>query len=66
MTGSALPLAIENERMARESYAAGKIELTAMLVVRREALDTRAEYLERLLEAALAAVDLWVAQGAPE
>lgn len=65
MKDSALPLAIENERMARESYAAGKIELTAMLVVRREALDTRAEYLERLLEAALAAVDLWVAQGAP-
>lgn len=63
---SALPLAIENERMARDSYAAGKIELAAMLVVRREALDTRAEYLERLLEAALAAVDLWVAQGAPE
>jgi cobalt-zinc-cadmium efflux system outer membrane protein len=66
MKSSALPLAIENERMARDSYAAGKIELAALLVVRREALDTRAEYLDRRLEAALAAVDLWVAQGAPE
>jgi len=65
MKDHAVPLAIENERMARESYAAGKIELAAMLVVRREALDTRSEYLERLLEAALAAVDLWVAQDAP-
>lgn len=66
MKDTALPLAIENERMARESYAAGKLELPAMLVVQREALDTRVEYLERLLEAALAAVDLWVALGAPE
>lgn len=66
MKDTALPLAIANERMARDSYAAGKIELASMLVVRREALDTRAEYLERLLEAALAAVDLWVALGAPE
>ncbi len=66
MQQRALPLAIKNERMARESYAAGKIGLAAMLVVRREALDTRAEHLDRLSEAARAAVDLWVAQGAAE
>lgn len=65
MKDDALPLAIENERMARESYAAGKLELAAMLVVRREALDTRTEYLERTRDAAHDAVDLWVAQGAP-
>lgn len=64
MKKRALPLAIENERMARESYTAGKLNLTGLLVVRRGALQTRREYLDRSLEAALAAVDLWVAQGA--
>lgn len=58
-----LPTAIENERMARESYAAGKIDLTAMLVIRREALDTRREHADRLLDAALAEVALALATG---
>lgn len=64
MEDTAVPLAVENERLAREAYAAGKIDLTALLVVRREALETRQEYLDRLLQSALAAVDLWVAAGA--
>ena len=59
-----LPLAIQNEDMARESYRAGKLDLSTLLVVRREALDTRREHLERLLEAALAGVDLALAEGA--
>jgi cobalt-zinc-cadmium efflux system outer membrane protein len=50
--------------MARESYRAGKMDLPAVLVVRREALDTRREYLDRLLEAALSGIDLAVATGA--
>ena len=58
-----LPLAIQNEDMARESYRAGKLDLSTLLVVRREALDTRREHLERLLEAALAGVDLALAEG---
>jgi hypothetical protein len=35
-----------------------------LLVIRREVLDTRREHLDRLLAAALAAVDLWIARGA--
>ncbi|MFN0249672.1 MAG: TolC family protein [Kofleriaceae bacterium] len=61
----AVPLSIENESAASASYRAGKIDLGALLVIRREALDTRREHLDRLLDAALAAVDLWIARGAP-
>lgn len=59
-----VPRALETEVMARESYRAGKMDLPAVLVVRREALDTRREYLDRLLEAALSGIDLAVATGA--
>jgi len=59
----ALPLVDESERMVRESYRAGKIDLPALLVVRRDLLDTRREYLDRLLDAALAGIDLAVARG---
>lgn len=58
-----LPLAKQNEDMARESYRVGKIDLATLLLVRREALDTRRDHLERQLEAALAGVDLTVAVG---
>lgn len=59
-----LPRQQENEALARESYRAGKINLATLLSVRRDALDTRREYLERLLEAAQAGVDLAAAVGA--
>lgn len=59
----ALPLVDESERMVRQSYRAGKIDLPALLVVRRDLLDTRREYLDRLLDAALAGIDLAVARG---
>lgn len=58
-----LRLAIQNEDMARQSYRVGKIDLSTLLLVRREALDTRREYLERQLEAALAGVELTSAIG---
>jgi cobalt-zinc-cadmium efflux system outer membrane protein len=61
----ALPLALENETAAGASYRSGKIDLGTLLLIRREALDTRREHLDRLLEAALAAVELWTASGAP-
>ena len=64
MENEALPLQEENERMARESYRAGKINLATLLQVRREALETRTEYLERLLEAAEAGMSLASAVGA--
>jgi outer membrane protein, heavy metal efflux system len=59
----AIPRVEESERMIRESYAAGKIDLPAMLFVRRDLLDARREYLDRLLDAALAAIDLAAARG---
>jgi cobalt-zinc-cadmium efflux system outer membrane protein len=63
METDALPLQQENESLARESYRAGKIGLTTLLQVRRDALETRREYLERLLEAAEAGVELASASG---
>ncbi len=61
----AVPLSVKNQTAATASYAAGKIELGSLLVIRREALDTRREHIDRLRDAALAAVDLWIARGAP-
>jgi cobalt-zinc-cadmium efflux system outer membrane protein len=58
-----LALQRENESLAAESYRAGKINLSTLLQVRREALETRREYLERLLEAAEAGVGLASAVG---
>ena len=59
-----IPRALETEAMAQESYRSGKMNLPGVLVVRREALETRREYLDRLLEAALSAIELAVATGA--
>jgi outer membrane protein, heavy metal efflux system len=59
----AVPLSIANEIAAAASYRAGKIDLGSLLLIRREALDTRREHLDRLLDAALAGVELWIAQG---
>ncbi len=54
----AMPLATENEQLAQESYRAGKLDLPALLVIRRDALATRATHLDRLRDAALAGVEL--------
>ena len=59
-----IPRAFETEAMAQESYRSGKMDLPGVLVVRREALETRREDLDRLLEAALSAIDVAVATGA--
>ena len=63
LADQALPRVDESENMVRESYRAGKIDLLSLLVVRRDLLETRREYLDRLLEAALAGIDLAVARG---
>jgi cobalt-zinc-cadmium efflux system outer membrane protein len=60
----AMPLSSENETAAAASYRAGKIDINTLLLVRREAIDTQREHLDRLLEAALAGVELWLARGA--
>ena len=59
----ALPRVAESEAMVRESHRAGKIDLTGLLLVRRDLLETRREYLDRLLDVALAGIDLAVARG---
>lgn len=62
----AIPAATENADKAADAYRAGKIDLAALLLIRREALETRMDHLDALLEASLAAVDLWVALGSPD
>lgn len=59
-----LPRQEENEALSRDSYRMGKINLSTLLLVRRDALETRHEYLERLLEAAEAGVELAASAGA--
>jgi cobalt-zinc-cadmium efflux system outer membrane protein len=61
----AIPAATANSEKAFESYRSGKVDLAAFLLIRREAIETRLEHLDRLLDASLAAVDLWVALGSP-
>jgi cobalt-zinc-cadmium efflux system outer membrane protein len=58
-----LPLVEDNEALASRSYQAGQMSLADWLVVRHEAIDTRTEYLARLLEAAEAGVALAVLAG---
>ncbi|HET6204702.1 MAG TPA: TolC family protein [Planctomycetota bacterium] len=59
-----LPRLEEAERFARSGYEAGYLPLTQWLQVRREALETRANYLEQLLEAASAGLALELESGA--
>jgi cobalt-zinc-cadmium efflux system outer membrane protein len=59
-----IPQSREVASMAEDAYRAGKINLTALLQVRREVLETQREYANRLLDAALAGIDRAVANGA--
>jgi cobalt-zinc-cadmium efflux system outer membrane protein len=60
----ALPLLDQTEARVRQSYEAGQLPLIDFLAVRREIVATRIEYTDRLLDAALAAVDLTASAGA--
>jgi cobalt-zinc-cadmium efflux system outer membrane protein len=53
----------ENESLSRESYEAGQISLAELLLVRREILETRSDYLAHLLNTAIAAADLEASAG---
>lgn len=59
----ALPRATEVETLARQGYEAGKIDLTTLLLVRGNALETLRQHADRLLEAALAGIDLATSVG---
>jgi cobalt-zinc-cadmium efflux system outer membrane protein len=54
----AVPGLDENEQLSTRSFEVGQIGLPDLLLIRREILDTRAQYLDALLEAALARIDL--------
>ena len=55
---AAVPLVEATEELARKSYEAGQLSLAEWLVVRREAVETRLDYLEHLLLAAEAGIEL--------
>jgi cobalt-zinc-cadmium efflux system outer membrane protein len=59
----AVPGLDENEQLTTRSYEVGQIGLADLLLIRREILDTRAQYLDALLEAALARIDLDASAG---
>lgn len=54
----AIPGLDENEQLTTRSFEVGQIGLPDLLLIRREILDTRSQYLDALLEAALARIDL--------
>ena len=54
----AIPGLDENETLTTRSFEVGQLGLPELLLIRREILDTRSQYLDALLEAALARVDL--------
>ena len=56
-------VATDDETLSRESYEAGQISLAELLLVRREILETRSDYLSHLLETAIAAADLEASAG---
>jgi outer membrane protein, heavy metal efflux system len=54
----AIPGLDENEQLTARSFEVGQLGLPELLLIRREILDTRSQYLDALLEAALARIDL--------
>jgi outer membrane protein, heavy metal efflux system len=54
----AIPGLDDNEALTTRSFDVGQLGLPELLLIRREILDTRFQYLDALLEAALARIDL--------
>jgi len=54
----AIPGVDENEQLTTRSFDVGQLGLPELLLLRREILETRFQYLDALLEAALARTDL--------
>jgi cobalt-zinc-cadmium efflux system outer membrane protein len=59
----AMPGMDENDALARRSFEVGQISLPELLLVRRELVETRLEYLNRQLEVAEAAIEQDAAAG---
>jgi cobalt-zinc-cadmium efflux system outer membrane protein len=60
---TALPALEDNESLALKSFEAGEIDLGELLLIRREILETRLTFLERLLDATLTRFELEAAAG---
>jgi len=58
LEAEAIPGLDENETLTTRSFDVGQLGLLELLLIRREILDTRSQYLDALLEAALARIDL--------
>jgi cobalt-zinc-cadmium efflux system outer membrane protein len=58
LQADAIPGLDENEQLTARSFEVGQLGLPELLLIRREILDTRFQYLDSLLEAALARIDL--------
>ena len=63
LEAEAIPGLDENEQLTTRSYEVGQLGLPELLLIRREFLDTRSQYLDALLEAALARIDLDASAG---
>jgi cobalt-zinc-cadmium efflux system outer membrane protein len=63
LEAEALPSVDENEALTERSFEVGQIGLPDLLLIRRELVETRAQYLTAALEAALARVDIDAAAG---
>jgi cobalt-zinc-cadmium efflux system outer membrane protein len=63
LEAEAIPGLDENEQLTTRSFEVGQLGLPELLLIRRELLDTRAQYLDALLEAALARIDLDASAG---
>lgn len=59
----ALRVVEENEALSKESYDVGQISMVELLLVRREMLEIRSDYLARRLDAAMASADLEATAG---
>jgi len=59
----AVPAVIDNESLAQRSYDAGEMSLMDLLLIRRDALDTRTAVIDRRLDAARSRVAVDLAAG---
>ncbi|RKG98366.1 TolC family protein [Corallococcus sp. CA053C] len=59
----ALPLLTDNEALARRSYDAGELDLAGFILIRRDVMETRAAWLDSLLQVGLARVRYAVEMG---
>lgn len=58
LENDALPSLAENETLGRRSFEEGEIGLAELLLIRRDAFELRNVYTDRLLEAAVAGIEL--------